>query len=166
LFYYIFLVIGLLFLFCTHRVLNSRVGRAWLSIRENQTAAQSLGIPISHYKSISFVYSAFWAGLCGAAYASFVVYVDSTYFAMSLSMDIISMVLIGGSGTLGGPVVGAFVVQFLSEGLRPFGVWRYVVYALLIIAMMWLRPQGLGGTARSSVFAVTKEKRARREAAG
>jgi branched-chain amino acid transport system permease protein len=161
LFYYIFLAIGLLFLFCTDRVLNSRVGRAWLSIRENQTAAQSLGIPISHYKSISFVYSAFWAGLCGAAYASFVVFIDTTVFSMTLSMDIISMVLIGGSGTLAGPVIGAFVVQFLSEGLRPFGVWRYVVYAILIIAMMWIRPQGLGGSARSSVFAVSNEKRKR-----
>ncbi|MDR3209163.1 MAG: branched-chain amino acid ABC transporter permease [Oscillospiraceae bacterium] len=162
LFYYIFLGIGLLFLVCTYRVLRSRVGRAWLSIRENQTAARSLGIPTSRYKSVCFVYSAFWAGLCGAAYASFVVYMDSTYFSMGLSTDIISMALIGGTGTLAGPVVGAFVVQLLSEGLRPFGVWRYVVYAALIILMMWVRPQGLSGSARSSILSVARDRSGRK----
>ena len=166
LFYYIFLIVAILFIFCTYRVLRSRVGRAWLSIRENQIAARSLGIPTSRYKSMCFVYSAFWAGLCGAIYASFVVYLDSTYFTMGFSMDIISMLLIGGSGTLAGPVVGAFGVQLLSEVLRPFGVWRYVVYALLIIAMMWLRPQGLVGSTRSSMFAITREKRAKTVAKG
>ena len=158
LFYYVFLAIGILFLVCTHRILKSRVGRAWMSIRENQTAARSLGIPTPRYKSICFAYAAFWAGICGAAYASLVVYMDSTYFSMGMSTDIISMVLIGGSGTLPGPIVGAFVVQFLSEGLRPFGVWRYVVYAILVIAMMWVRPQGLAGSSRSSMLAVTRDK--------
>ena len=161
LYYYIFLAILFLFLFCTSRILKSRVGRAWLSIRENQTAARSLGISTPYYKSLCFVYAAFWGGLIGSAYAAFVVYIDSTYFTMGLSMDILSMVIIGGSGTLVGPIVGAFVVQLLTESLRSFGTWRYVVYAVLIIAMMWVRPQGLAGSSKASslVYKRTKKKR-------
>ncbi len=157
-YYYVFFFLAVLFLFCTTRLLNSRVGRAWLSIRENQIAAASLGVPVARYKCICFMYAAFWAGLMGSAYASYVVYIDSTFFTMGMSIDLLSMVIIGGSGTLVGPVVGACVVEALTEGLRSFGTWRYVVYALLIIAMMWVRPQGLFGSSKSSDLAYSRKK--------
>ncbi|MCL2368189.1 MAG: branched-chain amino acid ABC transporter permease [Oscillospiraceae bacterium] len=151
-FYYLFLGLLVVFLFVTGRVIKSRVGRAWMSIREDQLAAQSLAVGSSVYKSLNFAYGAFWAGVVGAAYAAFMNFIDSNFFTLDVGFDILSMVIIGGQGTLIGPLVGAAVVNLLTEVLRPFGPWRMVAYAALIIVMMWVRPQGLAG-AKDSILA-------------
>jgi branched-chain amino acid transport system permease protein len=143
------LALALIFLFCTGRVMKSRVGRAWMSIREDPLAAQSLGVEISRYKAFNFMYGAFWIGIAGAVYAPYVRFIDSTFFTLDEGFNILSMVIIGGQGTLVGPVVGSLIVNFLTEWLRPIGAWRMVAYAGLIIAMMWLRPQGLAGASDS-----------------
>lgn len=148
-YYYLFLLIAALFLFCTNRVIHSRVGRAWMSIREDQFAAKSLGVQTSAYKALNFMYGAFWAGIVGAAYAPYVRYIDSTFFTLDEGFNILSMVIIGGQGTLIGPIIGSVIVNFLTEILRPIGQWRMVAYALLIIIMMWCRPQGLAGASDS-----------------
>ncbi|WP_315325583.1 branched-chain amino acid ABC transporter permease [Treponema socranskii] len=144
-YYYVFLGFAILFLFVSHRVINSRIGRAWMSIRENELAAKSLGVDSSRYKISNFMYGAFWIGVAGAIYAPYVRFIDSTYFTLDEGWNILSMVIIGGQGTLVGPVVGSIIVNFLTEVLRPIGQWRLVAYALLIIIMMWFRPQGLVG---------------------
>ncbi|MDF2951326.1 MAG: ABC-type branched-chain amino acid transport system, permease component [Anaerocolumna sp.] len=157
-YYYIFLVIGIVFIFVTNRIINSRTGSAWISIREDELAARSLGIEIKKYKILNFMYGAFWAGVMGAAYAPYTRYIDSTYFSLDEGFNILSMVIIGGQGTLIGPILGAAVVNSLTELLRSFSEWRMVAYAVLIIAMMWLRPQGLVG-ASDSVLAGDKMKK-------
>ena len=116
-----------------------------MSIRENELAAKSLGVDSSRYKISNFMYGAFWIGVAGAIYAPYVRFIDSTYFTLDEGWNILSMVIIGGQGTLVGPVVGSIIVNFLTEVLRPIGQWRLVAYALLIIIMMWFRPQGLVG---------------------
>ncbi|WRS26314.1 branched-chain amino acid ABC transporter permease [Oscillospiraceae bacterium MB08-C2-2] len=148
-YYYIFLALAVLFIFVTNRVIKSRVGRAWISIREDQLAARSLGVQASRYKALNFTYGAFWAGLAGACYAPYVRFIDSTFFTLDEGWNILSMVIIGGQGTLVGPVVGSVLVNFLTEWLRPIGQWRMVAYALLIIVIMWCRPQGLVGSSDS-----------------
>lgn len=148
-FYYLFLVIGIVFLFTTHRVLHSRVGRAWLSIREDELAARSLGVNLKAFKITNFAYATFWAGVAGAAYAAYLQYIDSSAFNTDEGFNILSMVIIGGQGTLVGPVVGSIIVNVLTEALRGIGQWRYVAYGALIIAMMWWRPQGLMGASNS-----------------
>ncbi|MEG1778439.1 MAG: branched-chain amino acid ABC transporter permease, partial [Angelakisella sp.] len=148
-YYYIFLAIAIIFLFVTGRVIKSRVGRAWMSIREDQLAAKSLGVEASKYKALNFMYGAFWAGIVGAAYAPYVRFIDSTFFTLDEGFNILSMVIIGGQGTLVGPVVGSIIVNLLTEVLRPIGQWRMVAYAVLIIVMMWWRPQGLVGASDS-----------------
>lgn len=148
-YFYIFLLLGALFLFLTARVLKSRLGRAWMAIREDQIAARSLGVTVKAYKSLNFVYGAFWAAVVGAAYAPFVNFIDASQFSLDTGFDVLAMVVIGGQGTLVGPIVGAMIVTLLTEALRILGYWRYVIYALIIIGMMWLRPQGLVGTSRS-----------------
>lgn len=148
-FYYVFLIIAILFIFFTYRIINSRVGRAWISIREDQLASKSLGVETSRYKAINFMYGAFWAGIIGAVYAPYVRYIDSTFFTLDEGFNILSMVIIGGQGTLIGPIVGSTIVNLLTELLRPIGQWRLVAYALLIIFMMWWRPQGLVGNSDS-----------------
>lgn len=157
-FYYIFLFLAILFLFVTYRVINSRVGRAWISIRENELAARSLGVETNKYKAYNFMYGAFWAGIAGAAFAPYFKFIASDMFTLDEGFNILSMVIIGGQGTLAGPIVGAVLVNFLTEFLRPIAQYRMVVYALLIILTMWLRPQGLVG-ASSSVLAGGRVKK-------
>lgn len=148
-YFYIFLLLAVLFLFVSDRVLKSRVGRAWMSIREDQIAARSLGVEIKRYKSTNFIYGAFWAGVVGAAYAPFVSFIEASQFTLDTGFDVLAMVVIGGQGTLVGPIVGATIVTILTESLRFLSYWRYVIYALIIILMMWVRPQGLVGASNS-----------------
>ncbi|MCD2492004.1 branched-chain amino acid ABC transporter permease [Lacrimispora sp. NSJ-141] len=169
-FYYLFLILAVIFLFISSRVIRSRAGRAWMSIREDELAAKALSVQTSYYKASNFMYGAFWAGICGAAYAPYLQYIDSTVFSLDEGFNILSMVIIGGQGTLAGPIVGSALVNFLTEILRPVGTWRFVTYALLIIIMMWLRPQGLVG-ASDSILAggrikmKSKSKKAAKESA-
>ncbi|MGI5174547.1 branched-chain amino acid ABC transporter permease [Treponema sp. OMZ 840] len=144
-YYFVFLAFAALFSLISYRIINSRIGRAWMSIRENELAAKSLGLDSARYKISNFMYGAFWIGVAGAIYAPYVRFIDSTYFTLDEGWNILSMVIIGGQGTLIGPVVGSIIVNFLTEILRPVGQWRLVAYALLIIIMMWFRPQGLVG---------------------
>lgn len=157
-YYYIFLLLAIVFLFVTNRVLKSRVGRAWMSIREDQIAAKSLGVETSFYKSMNFMYGAFWAGVVGAAYAPFVNYIEASQFTTDTGFNVLAMIVIGGQGTLVGPIVGSTIVTILTEALRFLENWRYVIYALIIIFMMWVRPQGLCG-ATDSVLAGGEIKR-------
>lgn len=148
-YYYFFLIVAVVFLFVSNRVLKSRVGRAWMSIREDQLASKSLGISTAKYKVINFCYGAFWAGICGAMYAPYLRYIDSSIFDMDESFNILSMVIIGGQATLLGPILGATIVTYLTEALRFLNEWRFVIYAVIIIAMMWVRPQGIAGASDS-----------------
>lgn len=148
-YYFIFLFLGVLFLFCTHRILKSRMGRAWLSIREDEVASKSLGVETNRYKTVNFMYGAFWAGVIGAAYAPFVNYIEASQFTTDTGFNVLAMIVIGGQGTLAGPILGSAVVTVLTEALRFMGNWRYVIYGLLIIFIMWVRPQGLIGASNS-----------------
>lgn len=157
-YYYIFLGIALAFLFVTNRLLKSRVGRAWISIREDETAAKSLGVETSFYKSINFMYGAFWAGVVGGAYAPYYKYIASDMFTLDEGFNILSMVIIGGQGTLIGPLVGATIANVIAEVFRFASEYRMVIYAILILVMMWIRPQGLVG-ASNSILSGGKKKR-------
>ena len=114
------------------------------------------------------MYGAFWAGVAGAAFAPYFKFISPDMFSLDEGFNILSMVIIGGQGTLVGPVVGAVIVNFLTEVLRPVSEYRMVIYALLIIGMMWVRPQGLVG-ASNSILAEKKaglwRRKARRPAA-
>ena len=148
-FYYIVLILLVIFLFITSRIIKSRVGRAWISIREDQLAARSLGVEVSKYKAMNFMYGAFWAGIAGAAFAPYFKFIASDMFSLDEGFNILSMVIIGGMGTLVGPMLGSTIVNLLTEFLRPISEYRLVVYALIIIIMMWVRPQGLVGDSTS-----------------
>jgi branched-chain amino acid transport system permease protein len=165
-YYYLFLALAIIFLFCTGRVIKSRIGRAWMSIREDPLASRSLGVESSRLKALNFMYGAFWIGIAGAVYAPYVRFIDSTFFTLDEGFNILSMVIIGGQGTLIGPVVGTILVNFLTELLRPIGAWRMVAYAVLIIVMMWVRPQGLVGASDSILAARKIGKRSKKQKKG
>lgn len=151
-FYYLALAALLLVVFLLNRLLNSRVGRAWIAIREDQDAARSLGVKVSHYRCINFMTGAMICGTMGVFIAYYYRYVSPDMFSLDEGFNVLSMCVVGGSGTLFGPIAGAFVINLLTEGFRFASEWRMVMYAVLIITMMWVRPQGLFG-AKDSVIA-------------
>lgn len=151
-FYYLALAALLLVVFILNRLLKSRVGRAWIAIREDQDAARSLGVKVSHYRCINFMTGAMICGTMGVFIAYYYRYVSPDMFSLDEGFNVLSMCVVGGSGTLFGPIAGAFVINLLTEGFRFASEWRMVMYAVLIITMMWVRPQGLFG-AKDSVIA-------------
>lgn len=148
---YYYVILGLLAVsvFCMYRILKSRVGRAWMSIRENPDAASSLGVELAKYKAINFVVGAFFCGIAGCFMAFYYRYIDTTMFTMEESCNVLSMVVVGGMGTLVGPIVGALVINLITETFRFASEYRMVMYGILIIVMMWVRPQGIAGASNS-----------------
>jgi branched-chain amino acid transport system permease protein len=120
-----------------------------MSIREDELAARSLGVETRFWKAANLMYGAFWAGIAGGAFSPYFKFISSDMFSLDEGFNILSMVIIGGQGTLIGPAAGSIIVNLLTEVLRPISQFRLVVYALLIIFMMWLRPQGLVGASKS-----------------
>lgn len=129
-----------------HMVMKSRHGRAILSIRENEIAAESCGIQTTYYKTMAFVLSAALAGVAGCLYAGYLGSLFPSTFKFMKSIEILVMVVLGGMGSMLGSVIGATVLTFISELLRSVGDARMVVYALLLVVMMIFRPKGLLGT--------------------
>lgn len=148
-YYYIALAFVILCLYCTYKVVNSRVGRAWMSIREDSAASESLGVEVRKYKAINFMYGAFWAGVAGALMVPYYRFVSSDMFVLDEGFNVLAMVILGGQGTLIGPIIGAVMVNSITEIFRFASEYRLVVYAILIIVMMWVRPQGLAGVSNS-----------------
>lgn len=151
--YYLFTLCCLaIVIFCLARLLNSRVGRAWISIREGQDAALSLGVEVAKYKSMNFVIGAMIGGLAGCLMTFYYRQASPDMYTLDEGFNILAMVTVGGTGTLIGPIIGATFVFVLTELLRFASRFRLVVYALLIIGTMWLRPQGIAG-AKDSIIA-------------
>ena len=150
-FYYVVFALAAVMLLCTKRVLASRVGRAWRAIREDDAAAASLGVETAKYKMMNLAYSAFWAGVAGCVYVFFQRFVSPDSFTLDESFNILAMNIIGGQGTLLGPIVGALAVNLITELFRSALQYRMLFYSALIIVMMWLRPQGLVGAINRDV---------------
>lgn len=165
-YYYIIFAVLVIMVFCTSRILKSRTGRAWISIRENGAAAASIGINTTQYKTMNIMYATFWEGCAGAFMATYYHFVDSSMFVTDESFNILSMAIIGGMGTIAGPLVGALLINIVTEAFRFLSEYRMVVYALIIIGMMWLRPQGIAGSSDSVlVSGGSKKGRVRRRTA-
>jgi branched-chain amino acid transport system permease protein len=131
-----------------YNIVNSDVGRALISIREDELAAQAMGVNTTRYKVTSFVISSAFAGVAGALYGHWRL-PHPNDFTFVRSFEIIIMIVLGGMGSITGAVLGALVITFLPEVLRqlPGGVYDYrlVIYALMLIIIMITRPQGILG---------------------
>ena len=133
----------------------SPFGRALQAMRDDELAARSIGIPVDWLKLQAFALASAMVGIAGGLYASYVSYIDPTSFSLNESILMLSMVIIGGTGNVRGPLTGAAVLILLPEALRflqlPDAVAAHVrllAYGLLLVLMMHLRPQGLAGTYR------------------
>jgi branched-chain amino acid transport system permease protein len=127
-------------------LLHSTHGRALLSIRDDEVAAESLGVDTTSYKVMAFVIGAFFAGVAGGLFAHYLSYLNPNTFTFLKSIEVIAMVVLGGMGSVSGAVVAAIVLTLLPELLRPVKDYRMVIYALMLIVLMIVRPQGLFGS--------------------
>lgn len=135
-------------LFVTWRVVCSSAGRAAITLRENSYVAQSVGINPLRYSMFVFMVAAFLAGISGAYYATYISFVGPEVFAFPFTATMIIIVLLGGKGSLVGPVVGAVIVTLLEEYLREFKEVRLSIFGLIVMAVVLFAPDGVMGFVR------------------
>ena len=136
---------ALLTLALTIRLKYSSYGRAMLSIREDDIAAQAVGVNITKLKVRAFVFSAFFAGLAGGLFSLKNGTINAGELGFQRSFDFVIMVVLGGMGSISGAAIAAIILTLLPEWLRALDSYRMVIYSLLLIVMMIVRPQGLFG---------------------
>ncbi len=125
-------------------LMRSYHGRALLAIREDEIAAEALGVPTTRYKVTAFVIGAFFAGVAGALFSHYT-YLHTNSFTFMKSIEVVIMVVLGGMGSLTGSILGATVLTALPELLRFASAERLIIYSLLLIVLMIARPQGILG---------------------
>lgn len=143
------------------RIVHSNLGRGFLSVREDEIAAESMGVNTTAMKVRAFVISAFFAGVAGALSAYFVRYINPSSFGFLRSIDAVIMVVLGGMGSFTGSIVAAIAITVLPELLRTVQEWtgydlRMIIYSMALILVMILRPQGLLGNKEIRDFWRTK----------
>ena len=146
-YYYLFLAVLLLTLAGLYRLMRGKAGRFWLAIRDDETGAESRGIPVVRYKTFAFALSCAICGLAGSLYGTFSQLVSPELGLLLQTGLVIAMVVIGGMGTLTGPVVGALLVYLTSEWLREFGGIQLIVFSLAVIVFARFFRAGLWGIA-------------------
>jgi len=142
-FYYLSVIILMVIYYTTVRLIKSKVGRAFIAIREDEIACMSLGINISRYKLAAFAVAAFYAGLAGSFYAHMEGYIHPDQFQFMDSVYILAMSVLGGLGSLKGSILGAFVITFLKEVLRDFQSMQMVIFGVILIILITFRPRGI-----------------------
>jgi branched-chain amino acid transport system permease protein len=147
-FFYIYLAACVLVIFISMRVKNSRLGRAWMAVREDEDVAQAMGINLVATKLMAFGMGASFGGLAGAIFASKLQSVYPTSFSFIVSINVLALIIIGGMGNIPGVIVGALVLMGLPELLREVGDYRYLFYGIGLVVMMLTRPEGLFPEAR------------------
>jgi branched-chain amino acid transport system permease protein len=144
-YYYLIIIIGIFTIFAVNRLNNSRIGRAWIAIREDEIAAEAMGINIVKMKLLAFALGAFFAGMAGAFFAGKMKFVSPESFTFFESVIILCMVVLGGMGSILGVILGAVVLIILPESLRGFQNYRMLIFGGAMAAMMLFRPQGIIG---------------------
>ncbi|MBQ4577189.1 MAG: branched-chain amino acid ABC transporter permease [Firmicutes bacterium] len=143
--------------------IKSSHGRACIAIREDEIAAESMGINTTKYKVMAFAIGAFFAGVGGALYASTFYILKPTTFGFMKSIDILMVVVLGGMGSMTGTVIAAAVLALITMLLQSFSELRMVLYAIMLIGIMLFRPQGLMGDRELSVPGFPKKKQKKAE---
>ena len=147
-YYYLILVIAVVTVFAMNRIMTSRIGRAWVAIREDEIAAEAMGINTFRLKLLAFVIASAWAGMTGVFFASKMAFVSPESFTFFESVIILCMVVLGGMGSIPGIILGAFLLITLPEVFRDFADYRMLGFGVALVLMMIFRPQGLLGTAK------------------
>ncbi len=128
-----------------YNILHSSQGRAMITVRENEIAAEAMGVNTFKYKMMAFIIGAFFAGLAGSLYAHYMGYIQPSTFNFVKSIDYLTYVVFGGMGSLSGSIIATIVLTFLPELLRGFAEYRMIIYPIALVVLMLFRPQGLLG---------------------
>jgi branched-chain amino acid transport system permease protein len=146
-YYWLTLVLIVIVVFIVSRINNSRVGRAWASIREDEIAAAAMGVPTVRMKLLAFATGAAIASIAGVIYASQIIFINPQIATLLNptfgSIIVLAMVVLGGMGSIAGPILGAAAIVFLPEYFRSFGDARFLVFGAALVIIMIFRPQGL-----------------------
>jgi branched-chain amino acid transport system permease protein len=138
-------------IFVSAHLAHSTHGRALFAIRDDEVAAEALGVDTTGYKVLAFVIGSFFAGVAGGLFAHYLSYLNPNSFTFLKSIELIAMVVLGGLGSISGAVLAAILLTLLPEVLRPVKEYRMVIYSLMLIVLMITRPQGLFGTRELSL---------------
>jgi branched-chain amino acid transport system permease protein len=141
--YYLVVVFCLICAFISYRLQDARVGRAWAAMREDEQIAEAMGISVIKYKILAFAMGAGIGCLGGAFFATQLSSVFPNSFTFLVSINVLAIVILGGMGSIPGVVVGSFVLVGLPELLREFAEYRLLIYGVILMAIMILRPEGL-----------------------
>ena len=141
--YYIMTLLVLFTIFVVSRLRNSRIGRAWIALREDEVACQAMGIDKTTTKLTAFALGATWAGMVGCIFAAKTTFINPASFTFMESAIILSIVVLGGMGSLVGVILAALILILLPEYLRAFSELRMIIFGASMVLMMVFRPQGI-----------------------
>jgi branched-chain amino acid transport system permease protein len=144
-YYYLFLFFLLITILVTRNIVNSKFGRAIVAVREDEVAAKAMGIRVNWNKIITFTISTFFAGLAGVLFAHNNQFVGPMQFDLDEGLLYFQMIIIGGLGSIPGSILGAAILVLIPEIFRGISIYRTIVYGLIMVIMMIVRPQGLLG---------------------
>jgi branched-chain amino acid transport system permease protein len=150
--YYLLLSVTIGMLVLARNLVRGRTGRAFLAIRENERAAEAMGVNLARYKTIAFAISALYPGLAGALGAFLVGFLDPQEFSFFLSIQFITIIILGGLASLLGSVLGAGFLIILPELLAGLDVWQALVYGVIMVLTILFMPFGLSGTIRRYAY--------------
>jgi branched-chain amino acid transport system permease protein len=142
-FYYLIVIGCIMVAFVAWRLINARLGRNWMAMREDEDVAEAVGINLTATKLLAFSIGACFAGLSGAIFAAQLGSVFPHSFNLQVSIQVLSLIIVGGMGSIPGVIVGALVLVGLPELLREFAEYRLLIYGMLLIVMMLVKPEGL-----------------------
>lgn len=143
-FLWVFIIVAVI-IFGITNLMKSTYGRGFIAVKDDEIAAEAMGINTTTFKVQAFVVGAFFAGIAGALYGHFIQYVNPEDFNFLKSVEIVAMVILGGMGSTLGVVIAAIILTLLPELLRDVQQYRMILYSLLLVIMMLIRPQGLFG---------------------
>lgn len=141
--YYLAVAAAILIAFVAWRLRESRLGRAWMAIREDEDVAEALGINLIQTKLLAYILGAAMAGLGGAIFATLIGSIFASSMQLLVSINVVSLIIVGGMGSIPGVIVGAIALIGLPELLREVSEFRYLIYGLVLIIMMLAKPEGL-----------------------
>ena len=165
-YYYLSLAMVGLTIFVVSRLNRSRIGRAWTAIRDDEVAAETMGINLMKAKLLAFALGATWAGLAGVFFASKMTFISPESFTFFESVIILCMVVLGGMGSVPGVILGASLLVILPEVMRQFALYRMLIFGGAMVVMMILRPQGLIASSRRVIALGLRDRRQAAAATG
>ncbi|UWP60815.1 branched-chain amino acid ABC transporter permease [Ruminococcus gauvreauii] len=143
--FYVMLVLVVIAAVIVYRIVHSRIGLAVMSIREDDLAASAMGVNVFRYKIMVFIISSMIVGVAGAFYAHYINFIDPSSFTTAASMDMLIMAIFGGLGSIPGTILGASVLTILPETIRAMAQYRNLVYGIIIVVLMMIKPDGILG---------------------